>query len=116
MLPFALSIIGFYSGTKRGLSWYGLKVMSSGTSVPLLRRPAPHIGAIPTLIRPMHTENRFRIRWGEAGNTFLQQSPQQSGENHVDEVMCHLQGVVEEGTIVRLGALPVRMGVAGLPR
>jgi hypothetical protein len=46
-----------YKFRRGGLSWYGLEVMSSGTSVPFTPYSAPHLGAIPNLIRPMHTEN-----------------------------------------------------------
>jgi hypothetical protein len=31
--------------------------MPSGTAVPFTPYSAPHVGAIPNLIRPMHTEN-----------------------------------------------------------
>jgi hypothetical protein len=46
-----------YKFRRGGLSWYGLEVMSSGTSVPFTPYSAPHLGAIPNLIRPMQTEN-----------------------------------------------------------
>ena len=33
--------------------------------------------------------------------------------NHVDEVMCRMQGTSKKAAIMRFGPLSVRMGVAG---
>ena len=35
------------------------------------------------------------------------------GKNHVDEVMCRMQGPSKEVAIVRFRPLPMRMGMAG---
>lgn len=37
----------------------GRNVLPSGTVVPFTRAVRPHLGAIPTLILPMHTESGF---------------------------------------------------------
>ena len=35
--------------------------------------------------------------------------------NHVDEIMCRMQGTSKKTAIMRFGPLSVRMGVAGTP-
>ncbi len=47
----------------------GLNVMPSGTAVPFIPYSAPHLGAIPNLIRPMHTENTGDIKALTSGAT-----------------------------------------------
>ena len=43
-----------YKFRRGGLSWYGLEVMSSGTSVPFTPYSAPHLGAIPNPVSYTH--------------------------------------------------------------
>jgi hypothetical protein len=38
------------------------------------------------------------------------------GENHVDEIMCCVQGTSKKAAIVGFGLLPMWMGVVGLRR
>jgi hypothetical protein len=51
--------------------------------------------------------------WGEGQAVNDLSAESRLGDNHVDEVMCRMQGAYKKAAIVRFRPLPMRMGMAG---
>ena len=65
-----------YKFRRGGLSWYGLEVMSSGTSVPFTPYSAPHLGAIPPSVLRCTLRAGPEYARTTEGDTVLLQSAQ----------------------------------------
>ena len=85
--------------------------MPFGTAVPLAPYSALHLGTI------AHCVFGCTLTVHETRNQSPALEPQvrmdsRWEKNHVDEIMCYLQGTSKEAPIVGFGTLPLRMGVA----